>query len=352
MLRLTLLAALLAGCGGAPSVPADPLADVTVPPVPDWSDRYAEHNKGDRRFFNMSTLMQSHGLDRTAAVALQNHYRDLSRAGGTPKANFEEALARVKRGDFESGLDAKRLAAARFIVVFDLDDTLYDQYRTSEGCHDLRFERPGKSPKFIQLTPGWAETFERIRAAGGEVALFSANVDDTTILNARHWMWKGKPVLGHPELLGLLTNSHLVVQETTEGRGAKKRSKGQPVVEPSKDLRVFDESLERVIIVDDNPLRLFQLANTRLFRKFHAPAWCAGDALAKKAHGGQLAQIVQEIEESAAYAAREKVPFSRAYLPYTMLGQTALRFLVDSGLELEAAVERVRTNKKASDARF
>ena len=97
------------GCGGVPS--ADPLANVSVPPLPEWTDRYAVYNVGDVRFFNISKLMAGHDLTRLQAVALQNHYRDLSRAApdGDRVAQFAEALARVQRGEFESGLDPAAL---------------------------------------------------------------------------------------------------------------------------------------------------------------------------------------------------------------------------------------------------
>ena len=70
---------------------------------------------------------------------------------------------------------------------------------------------------------------------------------------------------------GIMTNSHLIQQRKTEPPGSvDKPSKGRPVLKPSKDLRHFDPSLKNVIIVDDNPLRLFQFGNTRVFKKFHA----------------------------------------------------------------------------------
>ena len=340
----------LLGCGAAPPTapPTDPLAAVTVPALPDWTDRYASDGPGDARFFNISKLMAAHTLTRLQAVALQNHYRDLTRDGGDRGAAFDEALARVRRGEYEPGLDPDALAKAAFIVVFDLDDTLYDQYRAKPECQTFTAEQP-KGPRSVLLIPGWRDAFDRIRAAGGLVVLFSANLDDTTYRNLRAWHVDGSPLLDGPLVSGVLTNSHLVVQETTEGAGAVKRSKGQPVAEPSKDLRIFDETLERVVIVDDNPLRLFQFRNHLPFKKFHA---CAeGDHAA--AYEKMLGVTVDRIVESAAHAKASDRSFADAVLPFTTLGLTTTWWLADSlGWALPKAVEYVRAHPDVVDARY
>lgn len=255
MKRILWLAGLL-GCGGAPAVvaqvgdPPDPLTAVTIPALPNWTARYTPEGSDDPRAFQIEALMATHGLSRLQAVELQNHFRDLNRAepSGDPTAQFGEALARVQRGDLESGLDPKALQAAPFIVVFDLDDTLYDQYRTSADCADVTYVQADGKPRYIKFTPGWDTTIKAIRAAGGLVVLFSANLDEPTLENLRHATLDGAPLLGHPDIAGVLTNSHLVQQTKHEGPGRENPTKGRPVLEPSKDLRVLDESLERVIL--------------------------------------------------------------------------------------------------------
>lgn len=358
--RTLLLALVLAGpgCGGAPTV--DPLAQVSVPPLPEWTDRYAASNVGDTRFFNISKLMAGHALSRLEAVELQNHYRDLTRAApdGDRARHFAEALARVQRGEFESGLDPKALAAAPFIIVFDLDDTLYDQYRATTACHTFVAMHPdgegGVKPRHVMLAPGWKDAFDRIRAAGGLVVLFSANLDSTTQTNLRAWNYEGQNLLESPHIAGVLSNSHLVQQEKTEGPGAVKVTRGQPVAEPSKDMRLFDEALERVVIVDDNPTRLFQLANARVFKKFHANAACTSpDPELKAAYGAAMGAVTEEIVESAAHAKSAGVPFARAYLPYTMLGQVSVGFLMETrGWDEAKAVAYVRAHPAVVDAKF
>lgn len=360
LLRATTLVA-LAGCGARP--PAEPpltpeaqaLAAVTLPPLPDWTDRYADQNQGDPRFFVIEQVMRTHGLTRLAAVEAQNHYRDLTRAqpDGDRAAQWGEAVARAKRGEFESGLDPAALARAPFIVVFDLDDTLYDQYRPGPACGDVVFAQPDGAEKRIQMTPGWAEAIGRIRDAGGTVALFSANLDEPTHTNLRHVLLDGKPLLGHPAIAGVLTNSHLVLQSKHEGPGRDAPRKGRPVVEPSKDLRVFDETLERVIIVDDNPLRLFQYGNTRLFKKFHGDVQCGDQPARKDLQAGLLAVVADEVVEAAAYAKDAGLSFAAAYRPYTMLGQVAVDAAMRSlGLDRKAAIAFVRAHPEVVDARF
>jgi hypothetical protein len=367
---LLLVAAPLLGCaarsssqrtedrpaGTSSSVPAE-IEALTVPPLPDWVDKYADLRKGDVRFFNISRLMERFQLARHQAVELQNHYRDQLRAtpSADPLAAFNTALERVRRGKYESGLEVDRLAKARFIVVFDLDETLYDQsYPAAVGasCHDLVI-REGKPPsgRYVKLVPGWQQALERIHALGGAVVIFSANLDDTTLENLAGWKFGGVPLPEHPAIAGVLTNSHLVLQEKTEGVVPPRR--GQPVIEPSKDLRILDETLRRVIIVDDNPTRLFQFRNSRIFKKFEADVACTtSDPQLRRAFEGAMPAVVRELEESVQYMNAHGIDFADAYLPYTSLGQVTLRFLIDSGLERAQALEYIRRNPSAVDPRY
>ncbi len=354
-----ILGGALAGCGAAPdaATSGDPalLAAVSLPDLPDWTDRFADTNVGDVRFFAIEPLMHAHGLSRLDAVEVQNHYRDLTRA--TPAidrgAAFAEALARVKGGDRESGLDPAALAAAPFIVVFDLDDTLWDQVRPGPGCGDVEFEGAGGKTRRIRMVPGWQDAIHRITALGGVVVLFSANLDDPTRDALAHITLDEAPLLGHPLIAGVLTNSYLVRQSKHEGPGAQSPHRGQPVLEGSKDLRLFDEGLTRVIIVDDNPTRLFQPANARLFKKFHGDVACAGEGAARVAYDRALKVVVDEIADAAAFGEGHGVPFAQAYLPYTIVGRVALDFLVEAGgLERDAAVAALREHPEWVDARL
>lgn len=334
------------------------LDSLTLPPLPAWVDKYADTPQGDQRFFNMSRLMERFGLVRAQAVELQNHYRDITRA--TPSADhvsaFNTALERVRHGNYESRLELERLAKARFIVVFDLDETLWSQYYPLEvgaTCHDLVIQE-GKPPagRYVKLVPGWQQAFERIQALGGAVVLFSANLEDSTHENLAQWKFNGVPLTESPAISGILSNGHLILQDKSEG--VTDPHKGSPIREPSKDLRIFDESLRRVIIIDDNPTRLFQLRNERVIKKFEAGTYCTtSDPVLRRAFDDSLPEVVQEIEESAQYMNQHGGQFADAYLPYTSLGQVTVRFLMESGgLDRTQALEYVRRNPQSVDPKY
>lgn len=340
--------------------PDDPLAEVTIPPVPAWTDKYANQNKGDVRFFRMSAVMQRNGLTRLQAVELQNHYRDLTRQAGQaePKRHFQEALGKVQRGELESRMDPNTLAQAKFIVVFDLDDTLYDQYGKAVGpdCSDFAVKDERGQTRHVKLNPGWQAVFERVRSLGGKIVLFSANQDEPTWRNLMAWQWENTPIARHPDVAGVLTNSYLIRQEKTEPPGSEDRPQ-TPVVEPSKDLRIFDETLQRVILVDDNPSRVFQYRNLRWFKKFHAADLCGDDAngranalLAEK----QMSRVMAEITDAVAYAeAHPKAGFAVGYLPYSMLGRSAAQALMDAnGWSFEQAATYLREHPDVVERKF
>jgi hypothetical protein len=326
----------------------DPLAEVTIPPRPDWTDPYADSNEGDHRFFDIDALMQRHGLSRAQAVELQNHYRDASRAdqNAPPPELFAVALAKAQAGTFEDHRDEERLEQAPFIVVFDLDDTLYDQYydpTVAQRCHDVAYTGDA-GPKHIKLAPGWDEAIRRVRALGGAVVIYSANRDDTNLANLGHWELDGKPLTEHPDISAVLSNSHLVLQHKRVGR---------PVIEPSKDLRIVDPTLKRVIIVDDNPLRVFQFRNLRVVHKFDADAWCSDPAKPlRAAFEATLADVMEQIEDSVRYMKRTDVDFATAFLPYSALGGVAVQSLEAGGMSRRRAIEWVRTHPDAVPGDF
>ncbi|MCH9681805.1 MAG: HAD family hydrolase [Deltaproteobacteria bacterium] len=324
---------------------------MTLAPRPDWADKYAKPEL-DTRFFDIAALMERHQLSRALAVELQNHFRDLARAepDGDRQSQYAEALRRAKAGEFEDHRDLDRLAKAPFIVVFDLDETLYDQHIRDpaliETCADLSVPRSNGKTRHIKLNPGWADAIERIHALGGAVVLFSANLDDTCYANAAAWTLGGVPLLEHPAIAGMLTNSHLVLQP---------KQAGDPVSEPSKDLRIVDPDLSRTIIVDDNPRRLFQFRNVRVYKKFLGEAYCrSADPAARAAHEGGLPQVMVEIEDALAYVqSHPGTGFAHAYLPYTTLGRLAVNWLQHgTGMKRTAAIEHLRAHPELADEDF
>ncbi len=351
MLRHALAAfamATLSACATSPPAPTDPLAAVTLPALPDWTDRYASSVAGDVRFFEIEALMRRHQLTRLQAVELQNHYRDLGRAAapGDPTARFDEALRRVRAGAFESRLDPARLAAAELIVAFDLDETLYDQSLAPDtACVDLEAPQPDGSTRRIALAPAWRDALTRLHALGAVIVLFTANLDDLTHANLRAWHLDGTPLPDHPAIAGVLTNSHLVRQSKHEGPGHANPRRGHPVTEPSKDLRLLDESLTRVVIVDDNPQRLFQPRNALVPVPWDADRWCAAPAgPARDAAHRALVLATDHIEDALTWARAHGQPFVTGLLPFTDPGRRMVDLLVTSGLPRDAAVAWVRAH--------
>ncbi|MCB9749071.1 MAG: hypothetical protein H6713_03590 [Myxococcales bacterium] len=332
-------------CASAPLSPEPQTADalaLSLPLLPAWSLKYVGTPSADTPRLDIDAVIARHGLRRDQAVELQNHFFDLRRAAPTaePQSQFDAALQRAREDRFEDRRDLKSLREREFIVVFDLDDTLYDQYRASADCHDLVVEPPGGAPRYIKFAPGWDAAIRQIHKLGGAVALFSANLDDNVLQNTGAWRLDNTPLRDHPSVAGVLSNSHLVQQSAAPLiQGDKRRA---PIMEASKDLRIFDPTLTRVIIVDDNPIRLFQFRNTRVTKKFHADRYCQGDAQERAAHDQVLPTVVRELEESITYARANKVDFATAYLPYSALGQLTARALIDGGLAPADAIDRIR----------
>ena len=70
-------------------------------------------------------------LDRMQAVELQSHYRHLTAQGISRREAWHKALAEIRAGHMLSGVDLSRLRSAPFIVVYDLDETLYQAFYKS-----------------------------------------------------------------------------------------------------------------------------------------------------------------------------------------------------------------------------
>ena len=336
----------------ATAIPQTPLDAYTIPPLPDWSDKYTHTDHGaDVRFFRIKKLMNDFHLSRFQAVDLQNHYRHLTATGISSALAFERAFAEVRAGRSLSGIDIRQLRSAAFIVVYDLDETLYQAfYKTGARgptWHDFSFQSRGQDV-YVKLRPGWVQAVQRIHQLGGMVVLFTARADDVAESAARQWMHAGKNIR---ELVdGFFSKSHLVLQEKTDG---------DSIVVPSKDLRFLDESLERVIIVDDNPRRVFQHHRQRLIKKFQADPYLddihtkSGSSILVRSFEKTLPMVVHEIEEVVAFMrAHAGATFAQSYLPYTMLGRVALEALINSGLSEAQARDYVRRNPSYVEESF
>jgi hypothetical protein len=332
-------------------MPGTILETYTIPPMLDWMDPYAKTDLGtDVRYFRIKKLMTDFKLSRFFAVELQNHYRHLTASGVAPLAAWEQSLAAAQAEKTLSGVDPVKLRAAPFIVIYDLDETLYQlSHKDAPGPRGRDFSYPSRGQQaFITLRPGWQRAITRVHELGGLVLFFTARSDDVAEGAAQKWSLGEKNIRQLVD--GFFSKSHLVMQE---------KSDGDPIVMPSKDLRVFDESLERVILIDDNPRRVVQHNRQRLVKKFQADPYLAaknsapGTSPLTAAFEQTLSSVVTEIEESVAYTrSHPGTSFARAYAPYTMLGQVAMESLLKSGLAEAAARSYIRENPTYVDEAF
>ena len=326
------------------------LAAYTIARPPEWTDKYVNSDpRADMRYFRMKKLMTDFGLSRFQAVELQNHYRDLTRIQVPQPQAFAEALAAVRAGRIGSGVDPQKLLSAPFIVVFDLDETLfqrspsYQHGNRGPGWRDFSFQAHGEE-SFVKLRPGWEQAIRRVHELGGLVILFTASPDEIAEGVTSKWSSGTTNILKLVD--GLLSKSHLVLQEKADG---------DPVVLPSKDLRTFDESLDRVIIIDDNPKLIIQHNRQRLVKKFQADQYLAAKL---EGHGltgpfeQTLPTVIKEIEESVQYMKANHVQFGPAFLPYTLLGSVAMNALAQTGMEPAVARRYIRQNPGLVDEKF
>lgn len=349
------------------------LADFILEPMPDWyNERYT------RGHLNIAKMIKS-GYSRFEAIEIQNQMKDildrnpvilgLEKAGKTTAmvenkdpyfvAALEMAIERVKKDKvFESGFKPEKLGENEFYVVFDLDETLlvqwYEAGLKGNNYYDIKVPavyidnilKPVlTSPDYVSLTPGFEKTLKDISAIPGckGIIFFSAKLDTATNAIADQMRIDGKPI--RTFIKGLFTRNHLIREE-------------EPA-KLAKDLRIFDESLKRVIMIDDNPTRIFekQKKNLREFPKYNPDEYLKAKHTTKDQKvinyfEKLLPTVVEEIKESAAYARANKMPFAEAYYPYSMDGQAELISLQRQGYNMKDAIDFIRKNKALFEPKF
>ena len=337
-----LVAAGLLGCAGGRGAAPSPIDALTLPYYA-WMAPYFD-NPGEKRYLDIDALMARHDLDRLQAHELQNVYRDTLEgtfaargcANGPPTGNwdqrnanpcfssqerrraFDGALAQVRAGELESGWSSQKAKDARLIVVFDLDETLIS--------HD-------RAAGTITLAPGYADAIARSRALGAAVVFFTAKPDQSLAKVLAMWTLNGEPITRHVDAIFSL--NHLTVKPRTSSAAA--------ALTGSKDLRMIDPTLQKVVLVDDNPTRVLQHDLLRRIPRFERPRGDARSADRQSLDGGGfLGLVMDEIEEAAAWARANRRPFSAAIRPYSyryrglVTDLASLLFDGDRGRAIEA----------------
>lgn len=304
-------------------------ASMVLSDPPRW---YAERLK--QNFVNVDQLM-SQGFSRLEALEIQNNAIKMSKKENIPFAKaLELEINTFQRGQAgESGFKPiTELAKGDFVVVFDLDETLLvqwyrsyskgDKYRDlCSGLTDKDFTGTLESTDCVKFTPGLNKTFARIKALEGfrGLVLFTAKGHEPAHAILDEWKIDGKPIRSFVD--GVFTRNYLT-------RGGK-------VFKPSKDLRIVDPSLEHVIMVDDNPSRLFQPKNVRVFPKFNGDNYLEAkyekmDRSSLRYYERLLKVIYKEIKNSYEYAKAQGVSFVEAFHPFSEHGSYCTRMIQDT----------------------
>ena len=356
---LGLMLLLATACSENPAV----VDDYTLPYFP-WMDPYVL-DPGERRFFDIEALMDAESLSRLEAVEVQNQYRDrlfelfvertcelgpFKSITVMPSADacftdsdrataFSRALTAVRGGRFESGWSLDTLDRASFVVAFDLDETLFSEERSTGE---------------LVMSPGWDDALSEIRQMGGLLVLFTARPDDAIARILADWYisTEGRSQLVSQFVDGVFTNHHLVLQASDAAR------EHVPVVVPSKDLRIIDPSLTKVIIVDDNPSRIWHRRNLRYVRKWKPFGDDNSAGHTQKQHSRfyeqRLRLVVDEIRDSKAWAEANNRPLVDGFLPYSHLARQVTQDLAVLlfGGNLKRAADYVRLHPEVVDRSY
>jgi len=347
------------------------LGKYLLEPMPAW------YKEGFSRGHLNISLMLKDGYSRLEAIEIQNQMKDLldanpdflaaEEAGLSTAliqnhdtlvlAALQKAVYRVKNEKvFESGFVPQKLQGHEFYAVFDMDETLLEHwYQSGEkgskyydfklSTLDSILRPPLRSPDYVSMTPGWEKALQEIVKIPGckGVLVFTAKEDQSSLALIDQLKIGGQPFRRF--LKGVFTRNHLV-------RDSKS-------VKLSKDLRMIDETLEHVVLVDDNPTRIFpeQQKNLREFPKYNADLYLAAresgkDPQAKRFFENLLPLVVQELSESVKYSQNKKISFASAFYPYSMEASAELITLISQGYSVQDARELMRVRPKMFEPEF
>lgn len=339
------------------------LKDVVLKSVPKWVNLSGFAK--DRKPFNIRELAKKTKLSLREALEVQNHYYDMvddRDNDAEPEAKFQEALKRVQSGKnaYENVWNAEAIKKAKFIIVFDWDDTLINQYYTirekGPKYYDLelrdddtiRWGREGTKwyKKQIKFVPYWKETITAIKKLGGSVIFFTAKKDKMAQRIFKDWKFDKNTLLSKV-VDGFMTKNHLILV-----KGVKyNRGKAYPM----KDMQLIDKSLKKIILVDDSPSKTYQPLNVRFFQKYNPDIHLADETPKeiKSMYDNLLKEVLAEIEESLEYMkTNQGTTFVEAYKPYSLMGRVTLNSLIESGLVKKKALELIRANEDLVENRF
>lgn len=326
-----------------------------------WMDPDYE-NPGEIRYFDLEKLMHKFSISRLAAVEIQNRYRDMMIAvyrehhcdkkkikateqpyqldclpPGKRETVLREAIHQSNALGSESKWSDAKLQSSPFIVVFDLDETLF-----SDKNADRR----------LLFSPHWLDAFKKVKTHGGAIVLFTAKPDEDATRILDNWnITEGEKSVNIRDYVDAIFTNHYLVElvDYFEHRS---------IIKPAKDLRIIDPTLEKIIIIDDNPNRIWQTRNLRYIRKWNPIAGDESSNYAqlahKKFHEERLLRAVDEIIDSHAWAAEHHTKLVEAFLPYSHIGKPVTIEIATSlfGGNWNKAIEYVRTHPAVVDREY
>lgn len=347
------------------------LGKYILAPMPDW------YKEGFTRGHLNIPVMLKDGYTRLEAIEIQNQMKDLLDQDpdyqAAEKADqgaalfqkrdplvlqaLEKAVNKVKKDKFfESGFVPKPLKEHEFYAVFDMDETLlvhwYQSGEKGKAYYDVNglvldsiLRPPLLSPDYVSMTPGWQKALNDISKIPGcqGILVFTAKEDKASHDLIGKLQINGKPLKSF--LKGVFSRNHLVRDNKS--------------VKLSKDLRMIDESLKHVVLIDDNPTRVFpeQQKNLRELPKYNADLYLNSkitgkDPVARNFFEKLLPTVVKELQDSAQYAQSKKVSFSTAFYPYSMEASAERLTLLEQGYTLPQAHELLRTRPQLFEPVF
>ena len=246
-------------------------------------------------YLDIEKTMETLGVTRLEATEIQNQMRDEleTLAGGVsmvaqrpylPVALSNSIDSVVRRKQHEGGFKPIKFESGEFVVVLDLDETLLTHwYELGKGDGATRMgtlfpperdtvpvyvdnagnslEQPMLkiSPAAVQVRPGVDTFFRKVSLIPGFKGFIMFTAKEDRAAQSLRRVWE----LAQPELfrkvIGFYGRNHLTFKAG--------------LTKASKDLRIFDETLKHVVLIDDNESRVLQKELCYQIPKFNADGY-------------------------------------------------------------------------------
>jgi hypothetical protein len=321
-------------------------------PVPKWYQHWLRRDFLDAEKFRQEGYSTLEAMEiQNSALAMIEKNKDLKFADAVYAA--KKRLLRGEAG--ASGyLPPKNMGEQDFIVALDLDETVLGQwYRNYSkgreyadvctGVKDIAGEGL-ESSECITLVPKIGKALENIAGIPGfkGFVIFSAKQSKASDAILNSWQISGKPA--RLLFMGVFTRGYL--------------TRGGNILAPSKDLRIIDETLKHVVMIDDSPDGIVQAKNLRVFPKFNPDLYFEARDEDKqnavlKYYEGIYKIITDELIDTSEYARKNNQSFVEAFYPYSHRGSYCRQMIQETfSYSEKAAANFLRDHKKLCEPEF